>query len=102
MIVSGIENFFGWFFFPGWKGIFGSVIKDIKGPKSKSENDAVIEDSKASIEALSITFSVPNFPFESENERKSLATKDDLHMDIGTFYCRIWTNLWSNLKFLLP
>ncbi|CAI9110485.1 OLC1v1010528C4 [Oldenlandia corymbosa var. corymbosa] len=62
------------------KGLFGVIIKDVKGTKTKSETE--IEDSRASIEALSMTFSAPNFPLESENEENVCSTKDDLDLDI--------------------
>ncbi|KAL3525173.1 hypothetical protein ACH5RR_013545 [Cinchona calisaya] len=64
------------------KGIFGSVIKDIKGTKSKSETDVEIEDAKENIEALSTIFSIPNFPEEAESEETSSVIKDDLDLSI--------------------
>ncbi|XP_027078958.1 uncharacterized protein [Coffea arabica] len=63
------------------KGLFGSVIKDIKGTKAKSETDVEVEDAKESIEALSTIFSVANFLEEVDSEEKS-AGKDDTDLDI--------------------
>lgn len=68
------------------QGIFGSVIKDIKVNKAKSETDVEIEDAKENIEALSTIFSVANFPEEAESEEKFSVVKDDLDLDIGTSF----------------
>ena len=67
------------------QGLFGSVIKDIKGTKAKSETDVEVEDAKESIEALSTIFSVANFLEEVDSEEKS-AGKDDTDLDIGTSF----------------
>ncbi|KAJ4962540.1 hypothetical protein NE237_022479 [Protea cynaroides] len=63
------------------KGIFSSVIKDLKGNKVKNGQNAEVEDSKENIEALFAIFSIANFPTVVAN-RDSLAVEDDVELNI--------------------
>ncbi|KAL8151854.1 hypothetical protein V2J09_021662 [Rumex salicifolius] len=63
------------------KGIFGSVIKDLKGGKTKTGADVGAEDLRASFEKLPIIFSVPNFAAETETTGNH-ATEEDAELDI--------------------
>lgn len=49
------------------KGIFSSVLKDIKGGKTKQVPDVETEDTRESIEELLTIFSTANFQCDSEN-----------------------------------
>ncbi|KAH7566170.1 hypothetical protein JRO89_XS08G0109400 [Xanthoceras sorbifolium] len=58
------------------KGLFSSVLKDIKGGKTKQAPDVETEDTRESIEELSTIFSTANFPCDSENT-DNLGMEDD-------------------------
>ncbi|KAI5683958.1 hypothetical protein M9H77_05186 [Catharanthus roseus] len=65
------------------KGIFSSVMKDLKGTKPKNETTGVeVEEARESIEDLSAIFSVTNFPSEEEIEEKVTMKEDDMDLDI--------------------
>ncbi|KAL1288752.1 hypothetical protein AAHE18_20G007000 [Arachis hypogaea] len=64
------------------KGIFSSVIKDLTGGKEKHAPIAETEDSKESIQELSVIFSNPNFPSETDNNDNLTADEDDLDLNI--------------------
>ncbi|KAK2657637.1 hypothetical protein Ddye_010689 [Dipteronia dyeriana] len=60
------------------KGIFSSVLKDIKGGKSKQAHDVKKEDTRESIEKLSTIFSNANFPCDSDdNSNNHLGKEED-------------------------
>ncbi|XP_021911469.1 uncharacterized protein LOC110825315 isoform X2 [Carica papaya] len=61
------------------KGIFGSVLKDMKGSKTKQVPDIETEDSKESIGELSTIFSTENFPSNIENKDY---TDEELELNI--------------------
>ncbi|KAJ4837935.1 hypothetical protein Tsubulata_022530 [Turnera subulata] len=64
------------------KGIFGSVIKDIKGSKPKQGPEVETEDTAESIGELSMIFSTANFECQDEN-KDNMATDDDgIDLDI--------------------
>ncbi|MED6112163.1 hypothetical protein PIB30_059215 [Stylosanthes scabra] len=64
------------------KGIFSSVIKDLTGGKEKHAPIAETEDSKESIQELSVIFSNPNFPSEADNHDNLTADEDDVDLNI--------------------
>ncbi|XWS42234.1 hypothetical protein CRYUN_Cryun17cG0150600 [Craigia yunnanensis] len=63
------------------KGIFGSVLKDIKGSK-KHVPELETEDTKESIEELSTIFSNANFPCEVENRDNQAVDEDEIDLKI--------------------
>ncbi|KAK9012346.1 hypothetical protein V6N11_040403 [Hibiscus sabdariffa] len=63
------------------KGIFGSVLKDIKGSK-KQAPEMETEDTRESIEELSTIFSTANFPSEVENKDNQTADEDEIDLNI--------------------
>ncbi|GMI68258.1 DUO1-activated WD40 1, Tomosyn-like [Hibiscus trionum] len=63
------------------KGIFGSVLKDIKGSK-KHAPEMETEDTRESIEELSTIFSIANFPCEVENKDSQTADEDEMDLNI--------------------
>ncbi|XP_031269259.1 uncharacterized protein LOC116127759 isoform X2 [Pistacia vera] len=64
------------------KGIFGSVLKDVKGSKTKQAPEVETEDTKESIEELSTIFSIANFPSESENTDNLALEEDEVELNI--------------------
>ncbi|XP_044461920.1 uncharacterized protein LOC123193167 isoform X3 [Mangifera indica] len=64
------------------KGIFGSVLKDIKGSKTKQAPEVETEDTKESIEELSTIFSTANFPSDSENIDNLVLKEDEDELNI--------------------
>ncbi|KAK9285876.1 hypothetical protein L1049_025077 [Liquidambar formosana] len=64
------------------KGIFSSVIKDLKGSKAKHVPDTEAEDVKESIEELSMIFSIANFPSEAENRDDLTADEEEVELNI--------------------
>ncbi|XP_057994797.1 uncharacterized protein LOC110660741 isoform X3 [Hevea brasiliensis] len=65
------------------KGIFSSVIKDIKGSKPKQVSEVETEDTKESIEELSMIFSTANFACNAENSNSIVIDTDRNDLDIG-------------------
>ncbi|XP_022740862.1 uncharacterized protein LOC111292647 isoform X2 [Durio zibethinus] len=63
------------------KGIFGSVLKDIKGSK-KHVPEVETEDTRESIEELSTIFSTANFPCEVENRDNQAMDEHEINLDI--------------------
>ncbi|CAA0836799.1 Transducin/WD40 repeat-like superfamily protein [Striga hermonthica] len=66
------------------KGIFGSLVKDNKGPKAAT-NGIEMETTKASrgsIEELMSVFSAVNFPTNTETEEKKFVKNDDEDIDL--------------------
>ncbi|RAL46465.1 hypothetical protein DM860_004744 [Cuscuta australis] len=61
------------------KGIFGSVIK---GNKAKNLSEQAAEDPQESIEEFSVTFSLSNFPLDTENEEKLSMNEEDDNLGI--------------------
>ncbi|KAA8547593.1 hypothetical protein F0562_004022 [Nyssa sinensis] len=64
------------------KGIFSSVIKDIKGSKAKHGPDTEAEDPREIVEELDMIFSVDNFPSHTENRENVATEEDDVDLDI--------------------
>ncbi|KDP43769.1 hypothetical protein JCGZ_22396 [Jatropha curcas] len=64
------------------KGMFSSVIKDIKGSKPKQVSEVETEDTKESIEELAIIFSTANFASETENSNNMAMDTDGIDLDI--------------------
>ncbi|KAL2522035.1 Transducin/WD40 repeat-like superfamily protein [Forsythia ovata] len=64
------------------KGIFSSVIKDNKGTKSKNGLELEAEDSRRSVEEVSMIFSSANFPTGVETETKLIRNDEDDNLDI--------------------
>ncbi|KAJ0097649.1 hypothetical protein Patl1_29274 [Pistacia atlantica] len=64
------------------KGIFGSVLKDVKGSKTKQAPEVETEDTKESIEELSTIFSIGNFPSDSENTDNLALEEDEVELNI--------------------
>ncbi|KAJ9146863.1 hypothetical protein P3X46_029081 [Hevea brasiliensis] len=64
------------------KGIFSSVIKDIKGSKPKQVSEVETEDTKESIEELSMIFSTANFACNAENSNSIVIDTDRNDLDI--------------------
>uniref|UniRef100_A0A5B7B5H0 Lethal giant larvae (Lgl)-like C-terminal domain-containing protein n=2 Tax=Davidia involucrata TaxID=16924 RepID=A0A5B7B5H0_DAVIN len=64
------------------KGIFSSVIKDIKGSKAKHGPDTEAEDARESVEELYMIFSVDNFPSHAENRENLAMDEDEIDLDI--------------------
>ncbi|GMH06607.1 hypothetical protein Nepgr_008447 [Nepenthes gracilis] len=65
------------------KGIFGSVIKDLKGSKTSHAAEAGAEDVSASFEELSTIFSISNYPADAESmDNNPAVVKDDVDLDI--------------------
>ncbi|XP_068640858.1 uncharacterized protein [Aristolochia californica] len=63
------------------KGLFGSVIKDIKGNKTKHSQDVVV-DSEASIAELSVIFSTANFPSDAKRVEGMYTDENDPELNI--------------------
>ncbi|XP_007046503.2 PREDICTED: uncharacterized protein LOC18610648 isoform X2 [Theobroma cacao] len=63
------------------KGIFGSVLKEMKGSK-KHVHEVETEDTRESIEQLSTIFSTANFPCEVENRDNQATDEDEVDLDI--------------------
>ncbi|GAB4848384.1 hypothetical protein Ancab_003079 [Ancistrocladus abbreviatus] len=63
------------------KGIFGSVIKDLKGSKTRHGANEGPEDVRASSEELSSIFAISNFPPDDGHEN-TLALEEDVDLDI--------------------
>lgn len=60
------------------KGIFSSVMKDLKSNKAKNGSGTEVENSSVNImDELSRIFSVANFPFEKDNSENLLVDKED-------------------------
>ncbi|CAK9156297.1 unnamed protein product [Ilex paraguariensis] len=64
------------------KGLFSSVIKDLKGSKAKYDPDTEAEDARESIEELSTIFSVANFPLYVERRENLSTDEDNVELDI--------------------
>ncbi|XP_038904808.1 uncharacterized protein LOC120091069 isoform X2 [Benincasa hispida] len=67
------------------KGIFTSVFQEIAGNKAKQAPDTEIEDTRVSVEELSVIFSSPNFHRDvkiSEGSEKLVAIEDKSALDI--------------------
>lgn len=86
------------------QGIFGMVVKDLKGNKTKhgKENDA--DDSSIS-EELSALFSTVNFLHSDETRCSSVVNNEDVELDIGNchnFYSPYYVLacLHRNMSFL--
>lgn len=76
------------------QGIFGSVIKDNKGTKSKNGVEVETEDCRQSIEELSMIFSTVNLPTDNKTEAKIVMNKGDVDLDIGSI---LFSKLLSSL-----
>ncbi|KAK7360314.1 hypothetical protein VNO77_02298 [Canavalia gladiata] len=63
------------------KGIFSSVIKDFTGSKEKHVPTMETEDSKGSIQELSVIFSNENFPGDSDGNDNLPVDEDELNID---------------------
>ncbi|XVF18147.1 hypothetical protein REPUB_Repub10bG0187200 [Reevesia pubescens] len=63
------------------KGIFGSVLKDLKG-KQKHAPEMETEDTRESIEEISTIFSTANFPCEVENRDNQAVDDDEIDLNI--------------------
>lgn len=59
------------------QGIFGSVLKDTKGSKTKHEPETDVEDARRSVEALSMIFAFANFPLDVESKETHVTDVDD-------------------------
>ncbi|KAM7519969.1 hypothetical protein LguiB_018931 [Lonicera macranthoides] len=64
------------------KGLFSSVIKDIKGSKAKPDHITDAEDVRRGIEELSTIFSVANFPLEPDCQENYTMDEDEVELDI--------------------
>ncbi|KAJ8763993.1 hypothetical protein K2173_004864 [Erythroxylum novogranatense] len=64
------------------KGMFSSVIRDIKGGKSRQVLEMETEDTKESIEELAVIFSTENFARNDENKDTIVADNDETELDI--------------------
>ncbi|OAY57661.1 uncharacterized protein LOC110609749 isoform X2 [Manihot esculenta] len=64
------------------KGIFSSVIKDIKGSKPKQVSEVETEDTRESIEELSMILSTANFACNAENSNSIAIEADENDLDI--------------------
>lgn len=65
------------------QGIFSSVIKDFTGGKDKHVPLMVTEDSKETIQELSVIFSDENFPCDVDNKDNLTVDEDELELNIG-------------------
>ncbi|GAB2282490.1 hypothetical protein Dimus_017033 [Dionaea muscipula] len=63
------------------KGIFGSVIEDLKGTKTTHGDGVAAEDVSSSSEELSTVFSQSNFPDDANNTNNLAAVDVDLDID---------------------
>ncbi|CAL0313098.1 unnamed protein product [Lupinus luteus] len=64
------------------KGIFSSIIKDITGSKEKHVPVVEPEDSKESIQELSLIFSNENFPCDADNNESLIVDEEELELNI--------------------
>ncbi|KAG9442957.1 hypothetical protein H6P81_018811 [Aristolochia fimbriata] len=64
------------------KGLFGSVIKDMKGNKTKHCLDTEVQDSEASIAELPVIFSTANFPLGAGRIEELNVDKNDPELNI--------------------
>ncbi|KZV52956.1 hypothetical protein F511_34061 [Dorcoceras hygrometricum] len=64
------------------KGIFGALVKDNNGAKSRTGLEVKDQDCRLSIEELSTIFSKANFTIQSETEKKVTVNEEDVELDI--------------------
>ncbi|XP_073219915.1 uncharacterized protein [Cicer arietinum] len=64
------------------KGIFSSVIKDFSGSKEKHVPPMETEDSRESIQELSVIFSNENFPCDVDNNDNLTIDEDEVELNI--------------------
>lgn len=70
------------------QGIFSSVIKDFTGSKEKPVTLMETEDTKESIQQLSVIFSNANFPSDADNNDNLSMDEDELNIGM-TMPCTI-------------
>ncbi|XP_019446907.1 PREDICTED: uncharacterized protein LOC109350194 isoform X1 [Lupinus angustifolius] len=64
------------------KGIFSSIIKDITGSKEKHVPVMESEDSKESIQELSLIFSNENFPCDADSNENLIVDEEEVELNI--------------------
>ncbi|XP_050228000.1 uncharacterized protein LOC126677432 isoform X2 [Mercurialis annua] len=64
------------------KGIFSSVMKDLKGSKPKQVSEVEIEDTRESFEELPVIFATANFACDNEDSNHMAADADGIDLDI--------------------